>query len=83
MLFWAVLIKIENYHLRSILNYKHPGVISNSNLYRRCNSEPLSAYSLLGDAQPVIPPNLYSFVCEYYDDYSFGSPGNCQLKSRV
>ena len=30
-------------HLRSILNYKYPHIISNKNLYKRCNSEPLSA----------------------------------------
>ena len=30
-------------HLRSILNYKYPYIISNDNLYKRCNSEPLSA----------------------------------------
>ena len=25
------------------MNYRHPGIISNDNLYRRCNVEPLSA----------------------------------------
>ena len=30
-------------YLRTILNYKYPSVISNVNLYKRCDSEPLSA----------------------------------------
>ena len=29
-------------HLRSILNYSYPNIISNKNLYKRCNTEPLS-----------------------------------------
>ena len=29
-------------HLRSILNYKFPNIISNENLYKRCETEPLS-----------------------------------------
>ena len=29
-------------HLRSILNYRYPNIISNENLYKRCNTEPLS-----------------------------------------
>ncbi len=42
----AILDKLDvvhRRHLRSILNYKYPHVISNINLYKRCNSEPLSA----------------------------------------
>ena len=34
---------VHRRHLRKILNYKYPGVISNANMYKRCNSEPLSA----------------------------------------
>ena len=34
---------VHRRHLRSILNYRYPNVISNVNLYRRCNAEPLSA----------------------------------------
>ena len=34
---------VHRRHLRSILNYRYPNVISNVNLYRRCNVEPLSA----------------------------------------
>lgn len=33
---------VHRKHLRTILNYKYPNVISNENLYRRCNSQPLS-----------------------------------------
>ena len=29
-------------HLRSILNYRYPNIISNVNLYKRCKTEPLS-----------------------------------------
>ena len=35
--------KAHRRHLRSILNYKYPHFISNDNLYKRCNTEPLSA----------------------------------------
>ena len=34
---------VHRRHLRSILNYKYPHIISNENLYKRCNTEPLSA----------------------------------------
>ena len=34
---------VHRRHLRSILNYKNPHIISNRNLYKRCNTEPLSA----------------------------------------
>ena len=34
---------VHRRHLRTILNYKYPSVISNVNLYKRCDSEPLSA----------------------------------------
>ena len=34
---------VHRRHLRTILNYKYPNVISNVNLYKRCDSEPLSA----------------------------------------
>ena len=34
---------VHRRHLRSILNYRYPNIISNVNLYRRCNTEPLSA----------------------------------------
>ena len=34
---------VHRRHLRKILNYKYPGIISNKNLYKRCNTEPLSA----------------------------------------
>ena len=47
---WAVLqIFLEKLdvvhrrHLRSILKIKWPGVVSNKNLYERCQTEPLSA----------------------------------------
>ena len=33
---------VHRRHLRSILNYKYPNIISNENLYKRCNCEPLS-----------------------------------------
>ena len=33
---------VHRRHLRSILNYKYPNIISNDNLYKRCNVEPLS-----------------------------------------
>ena len=33
---------VHRRHLRSILNYRHPGIISNDNLYKRCDVEPLS-----------------------------------------
>jgi len=33
---------VHRRHLRSILNYKYPNVISNNNLYKRTNTEPLS-----------------------------------------
>ena len=33
---------VHRRHLRSILNYRHPNIISNVNLYKRCNTEPLS-----------------------------------------
>ena len=33
---------VHRRHLRLILNYKYPNVISNKNLYKRCNTEPLS-----------------------------------------
>ena len=33
---------VHRRHLRTILNIKYPGVISNINLYKRCNAEPLS-----------------------------------------
>ncbi len=33
---------VHRRHLRSILNYKYPNIISNVNLYKRCNAEPLS-----------------------------------------
>ena len=35
--------KAHRRHLRSILNYRYPHFISNDNLYKRCNTEPLSA----------------------------------------
>ena len=35
--------KAHRRHLRSILNYRYPNFISNDNLYKRCNTEPLSA----------------------------------------
>ena len=35
--------KAHQRHLRSILNYKYPHFISNDNLYKRCNTEPLSS----------------------------------------
>ena len=48
--FWAVpqnvlekLDIVHRRHLRNILNVKYPGVISNKNLYQRCQTEPLSA----------------------------------------
>ena len=34
---------VHRRHLRMILNYKYPNIISNVNLYKRCNTEPLSA----------------------------------------
>ena len=34
---------VHSRYLRIILSYKYTGVISNANLYKRCNSEPLSA----------------------------------------
>ena len=34
---------VHRCHLRNILNYRYPNKISNVNLYRRCNVEPLSA----------------------------------------
>ena len=34
---------VHRRHLRSILNYRYPNIISNINLYKRCNAEPLSA----------------------------------------
>ena len=34
---------VHRRHLRNILNVKYPGVISNKNLYQRCQTEPLSA----------------------------------------
>ena len=34
---------VHRRHLRLILNYKYPNIISNENLYKRCNVEPLSA----------------------------------------
>ncbi len=34
---------VHRRHLRLILNYKYPNVISNKNLYKRCNTESLSA----------------------------------------
>ena len=34
---------VHRRHLRTILNYKYPNIISNKNLYKRCNSQPLSA----------------------------------------
>ena len=34
---------VHRRHLRSILNYRYPNIISNMNLYKRCNAEPLSA----------------------------------------
>ena len=33
---------VHRRHLRSILNYRYPNIISNKNLYKRCNAEPLS-----------------------------------------
>ena len=33
---------VHRRHLRSILNYRYPNIISNVNLYKRCNAEPLS-----------------------------------------
>jgi len=33
---------VHRRHLRSILGYKYPGIISNVNLYKRCSCEPLS-----------------------------------------
>ena len=33
---------VHRRHLRTILNIEYPGVISNINLYKRCNAEPLS-----------------------------------------
>ena len=33
---------VHRRHLRSILKYKYPNIISNVNLYKRCNAEPLS-----------------------------------------
>ncbi len=33
---------VHRRHLRTILNYRYPNIISNDNLYRRCNAEPLS-----------------------------------------
>ena len=34
---------VHRRHLRHILNIRYPGVISNVNLYKRCNTEPLSS----------------------------------------
>ena len=34
---------VQRRHLRTILKYKFPNIISNNNLYKRCNTEPLSA----------------------------------------
>ena len=34
---------VHRRHLRTILKYKYPNIISNSNLYKRCNTEALSA----------------------------------------
>ena len=34
---------VHRRHLRIILGYKYPNIISNNNLYKRCNTEPLSA----------------------------------------
>ena len=34
---------VHRRHLRTILGYKYPSVISNNNLYKRCNTESLSA----------------------------------------
>ena len=33
---------VHRRHLRKILNYKYPNVISNVNLYKRCSTQPLS-----------------------------------------
>ena len=33
---------VHRHHLRSILNYRYPNIISNMNLFKRCNAEPLS-----------------------------------------
>ena len=33
---------VHRRHLHTILNYKYPNIISNKNLYKRCNTEPLS-----------------------------------------
>ena len=33
---------VHRRHLRTILNYKYPNIISNKNLYKRCKCEPLS-----------------------------------------
>lgn len=33
---------VHRRHLREILNYRYPNVISNNNLYKRCGCEPLS-----------------------------------------
>ena len=33
---------VHRRHLRKILNYRYPNIISNDNLYKRCNVEPLS-----------------------------------------
>ncbi|KAL5253305.1 hypothetical protein ACHWQZ_G013176 [Mnemiopsis leidyi] len=34
---------VHRHHLKCILNYKYPSIISNVNLYKRCETEPLSA----------------------------------------
>ena len=33
---------VHRRHLRAILNYRYPNIISNQNLYKRCNAKPLS-----------------------------------------
>ena len=57
-------------HLRSILNYRYPNIITNKNLYKRCNTEPLSVrvdrnrWRMLGHVLrgPVNSPSYTSLV---------------------
>ena len=71
---------VHRRHLRSILNYRHPGIISNINLYKRCNVEPLSVrvnrnrWRMLGHALRG-PTNGPAYTSLVYAINTLGLPG--------
>ena len=71
---------VHRRHLRSILNYRYPNIISNKNLYSRCNAEPLSVrvdrnrWRMLGHVLRG-PSNGPAYTSLVYAINTLGLPG--------